>query len=199
LETTLTSQDDIRDEIKGRLNSGNACHYSVRYIPSFRLTSKKLNYTKLYFLSVSYGYETWSLTLRKENRLRLSEDTVLRRMFESKREEDKSCRKLHNDELHSLHYSPNFVKVIKSRRMRWAGHVARMGEGRNVYRILVGRPEGKKPLRRPKRKWEDNIKMDLREIGIDGVNWIRLAQDWIRWRAFVDIVMKLRVPAPWSK
>jgi hypothetical protein len=87
---------------------------------------------------------------------------------------------LHNDELHSLYSSPNIVRVIKSRRMRWAGHVARMGEGRDIYRVLVGRPEGKRPLGRPRRRWEDNIKMDLREIGIDEVNWIQLAQDRVQ-------------------
>jgi hypothetical protein len=92
------------------------------------------------------------------------------RIFGPKREEDGSWRKLHNDELHSLYSSPNIVRVIKSRRIRWAGHVARMGEGRSVYRVSVGRPEGKRPLGRPRRRWEDNIKMDLREIGIDGSN-----------------------------
>jgi hypothetical protein len=90
--------------------------------------------------------------------------------------------------------SPNIFRVIKSRRMRWAGNVARTGEGRGVYRILVGRTEGKRPLGRPRRKCEDNIKMDLREIWIDGANWIRLAQDRVRWRAFVNMVMNLRVP-----
>jgi hypothetical protein len=89
---------------------------------------------------------------------------------------------------------PNTLRVIKSRRMRWAGHVARMGEARGVYRVLVGRPEGKRPLARPRRRWEDNIKMELREIWIDGVNWIRLAQDRIQWRAFVNTVMNCRVP-----
>jgi hypothetical protein len=86
------------------------------------------------------------------------------------------------------------VRVIKSRKMRWAGHVARMGEGRGVYRILVGRPEGKRPLGRPRRRWEDNIKLDLREIGIDGTNWIRLAQDRVQWRACVNTVIDLRLP-----
>jgi hypothetical protein len=89
--------------------------------------------------------------------------------------------KLHNDELHSLYSSPNIVRVIKSRRMRWAGHVARTGEGRSVYRVLVGRPEVKSPLGRPRRRWEDNIKMDL------GAAWIRLAQDRVQW-------LNLRVP-----
>jgi hypothetical protein len=118
----------------------------------------------------------------------------MRWIFEPKREEDGSWRKLHNDELHSLYSSPNIVRVIKSRRMRWAGHLARMGEGRGVYRVLVGRPEGKRPLGRPRRRWEDNIKMDLREIEIDGANLVRLAQDRVLWRACVNTVMNLRVP-----
>jgi hypothetical protein len=109
---------------------------------------------------------------------------VLRRIFGPKREENGSWRKLHNDELHNLYSSPNIVRVIKSKRMRWAGHMTRMGEGRVVYRILVERPEWRRPLRRPRRRWEDNIKMDLREIGIDGANWIRLAEDRVRWPAF---------------
>jgi hypothetical protein len=143
---------------------------------------------------VLYGYETWSLTLREEHRLRVSENRVSRKIFGPKREEDGSWRKLHNDELHSLYSSPNFIRVFKSRRMRWAGHVARMGEGRGVYRVLVGRTEGRRPLGRPRRRWEDNIKLDLREIGIDVSNWIRLAQDRVQWRAFVNTVTKLRVP-----
>jgi hypothetical protein len=110
---------------------------------------------------VLYGCETWSLTLREEHRLRVFENRVLRRIFGPKRDEDGSWRKLHNDELHSLYSSPNIVRVIKSRRMRWAGHVARMGEERDVYRVLVGRPEGKRPLGRPRRRWEDNIKWTL--------------------------------------
>jgi hypothetical protein len=84
--------------------------------------------------------------------------------------------------------------MIKSRRMRLAGHVARMGEGRGVYRVLVRRPEGKRPLGRPRRRWEDNIKLDLREVGISGANWIQLAQDRVQWRAFANMVMNLRVP-----
>jgi hypothetical protein len=108
--------------------------------------------------------------LREEHRLRVSENRVLRRIFGPKGEEDGSWRKLHNDELHSLYSSPNIITVIKSRRMRRAGHVARMREGRSVYRVLTGRPEGKRPLERPRRRWEVNIKLDLREIRIDGEN-----------------------------
>jgi hypothetical protein len=93
-----------------------------------------------------------------------------------------------------LHSSPNIVRVIKSRRMRWEGHVARMGEGRGVYRVSGGRPEGKRPLGRPRRRWKFNIKMDLREMGIDGENWIQLTQDRVQCRACVNTVMNLRVP-----
>jgi hypothetical protein len=108
--------------------------------------------------------------LGEEQRLRVFENRVLRKIFGPKREEDGSWRKVHNDELHDLYSSPYVVRVIKSRRMRWAGHVARMGEGKGAYRVLVGRPEGKRPLGRPRRRLGDNIKMDLGEIGIDGAN-----------------------------
>jgi hypothetical protein len=103
-------------------------------------------------------------------------------------------RKLHNEELHSLYSSPSIVRVIKARRMRWAGHVARMGEVRGSYNILVRRPEGRRPLGRPRHRWEDNMKMDLREIGFGDVDWIYWAQDRDRWRALVNTVMNLRVP-----
>jgi hypothetical protein len=132
--------------------------------------------------------------LREKYRLRIVENRVLRRIFGPKREEDGSWRKLHNDELYNTYSSPTIVRVIKSRKMRWAEHVARMGEGKGAYRVLVGWPEGKRPLGRPRRRWEDNIKMDLTEMRIDGVNWIRLAQDRVQWRAFVSTVMNLQVP-----
>jgi hypothetical protein len=101
---------------------------------------------------------------------------------------------LRNDELHSLYSSLNIVRAIKSRRMRWVEHVACMGEGRGVYRVVVGRPKGKRPLGRPRHKWEDNIKLDLREIGIDGANWIHLAQARVQWLSSVNMVMNLQVP-----
>jgi hypothetical protein len=154
-------------------------YQSVRNLLSSRLISKnlKIKIHKTEILPVVlYGCGTWSLTLREEHRLRVFENRVLRRIFGPKREEDGSWRKLHNDEFHNLYYSPNIVRVIKSRWMRWEGHVARMGEGRCVYRVLVGRLEFKRPLGRPRRRWEDNIKMDLREIGIDGAKWLR----WFR-------------------
>jgi hypothetical protein len=123
------------------------------------------------------------------------ENRVLRRIFVPKRDEVTGrWRKLHNEELHGLYSSPSIIRVIKARRMRWAEHVARMGEVRSAYNILVGRPEGRIPLGRPRRRWEDNIKMDLREIGFGDVNWIILAQDKDRWRALVNTVMNLRVP-----
>jgi len=103
-------------------------------------------------------------------------------------------KKLHNEELNDLYPSPNIVRVIKSRRTRLAGHVAHMGEERSVYRFLMGKPEGKRPLGRPRRRWEDNIKVDLQEVGCEGMDWIELAQDRGRWRALVNAVMNRRVP-----
>jgi hypothetical protein len=128
LGTTLTNQNNTNDEIKSRLNSGNDCYHSVQNLLSSRLISKNLNiktHKTVILPVVLYGCGTWSLTLREEHRLRVSENRVLR-IFGPKREEDGSRRTLHNDELHSLYSSPNIVRVIKSRRMRWAGHVARM-------------------------------------------------------------------------
>jgi hypothetical protein len=123
------------------------------------------------------------------------ESKVLRRIFGSKRDGvTGGWRKLHNEELHNLYSSPSIIRIIKSRRMRWAGHVARMGEKRNVYRLLVGKPEGKRPLGRPIRRWINNIKMGLLEIGLGVVDWIGLAQDRYKWRALVNAVMNFRVP-----
>jgi hypothetical protein len=109
-----------------------------------------------------------------------------------------SVLKLHSGDLHNLYSSPDIIRQIKSRRMRWTGHVARMGEGRNVYRVLVVKPEGKSPFERPRRRWEDGIKMDLRDTGWGGVECILMAQDRDRWRAVVNAVMNIRVLTPRS-
>jgi hypothetical protein len=119
---------------------------------------------------------------------------VLRKIFGPKRDEvTGGWRKLLNEELHNLYCSPSVIRIIKSRRMRWAGHVVRMGEMRNEYRIFLGKPKGKRPLGRPRRRWEYNIKMDLREIGWDDMDWIDLAHDRDLWKALVNTVMNLRV------
>ena len=125
----------------------------------------------------------------------MCENRVLRRIFGPKRDKaTEEWKKLHNEEVNDLYSSPNIVRVIKWRIMRWAGHVARMGERRGVYRVLVGKPEGKRPLGKLRRRWEENIKMDLQEVGCGGVDWIELAQDRDRWRALVTAVMNLWVP-----
>jgi hypothetical protein len=144
---------------------------------------------------VLYGCETWSLTLREKRRLRMFENRVLRRVFGPKRDEvTGERRKLHNEELNDLYSLPNIVRVVKSRRMRWAGHVARVGEDRGVHTVLVEKPEGKRPLGRPRRRWEDNTKMDFQEVGGGGGDWMELDQDRDRWRALVGTVRNFRVP-----
>jgi len=123
------------------------------------------------------------------------ENWVLRRIFGPKRNKViGEWRKLHNEELNTLYSSPNIVRVIKSRRIRWAGYVARVGERKGVYRVLMGKPEGKRPLARPRCRWEDNLKIDLQEVGCGGMDWIDLAQDRDRWRALVNAVMDLGAP-----
>ena len=132
----------------------------------------------------------------KEGRsLRVFENGVLRRIFGPKRDEvTVEWSKLHNEELSDLYCSRNIVRAIKSRRIRWAGHVARVGEGRGVYRVLVWKPGGKRPLGRPRRRWEGNIKINLQQVGSGGMNWIDLAQERDRWRALVNAVMNFRLP-----
>jgi hypothetical protein len=132
--------------------------------------------------------------LKEERRLSVFENRVLRRIFGPKWDEvTGEWRKLHNEELNGLYSLLNIVRVIKSR-MGWAGHVARMGEGRGVYRVLVGKPEGKSPLGTPRRRWEDNIRIDLQEVGCGCEDGAELAQDRDRWRALVSAVRNLRVP-----
>jgi hypothetical protein len=153
---------------------------------------------------VLYGCETWSLTLRKEHRLRVFENRVLRMIFENRvlrrifgPKRDKvtgEWRKLHNEELRDLYSSPSIIGIIKLRRVRLAGYVARMGEKTNAYRLLLRKPEGKRPLGRPRRRCVDNITMDLGEVGWGDVDWIGLAKDRNRWRALVNSELNLRVP-----
>ena len=170
--TTLTNQNLIQEEIKIRVKSRNACYHLVQNLLSSSLLSKNLKiktYRNIILPVVLYGCETWSLTLREERRLKVFENRVLR-IFGPKRDEvTGEWRKLHNEELNNLYSSPNIVRVIKSRRMRWSGHVACMGEGRGVYRVLVGKAEGRRPLGRHRRRLEDNIKMDLQEVGCRGM------------------------------
>ncbi|KAJ4425798.1 hypothetical protein ANN_27423 [Periplaneta americana] len=197
LGATVTNINDTREQIKRRINMGNACYYSVEKLLSSSLLSKNLKvriYKTVILPVLLYGCETWTLTLREEHRFRVFENKVLRKIFGAKRDEvTGEWRKLHNTELHALYSSPDIIRNIKSRRLRWAGHVARMGESRNAYRVLVGRPEGKRPLGRPRRRWEDNIKMDLREVGYDDRDWINLAQDRDRWRAYVSAEKRFTV------
>ena len=178
--TTLTNQNSIQNEIKSRLKLGNACYHSVQNLLSSSLlfTNLKIKIYRTVILPVVlYGCETWLLTLREEHRLKVFENRVLRRIFGPKRDGvTGQWRKLHNEELNDLYPSPNILRVVKSR-MIWAGHVAGMEEGRSVHKVLFGKPEGKRPLGRPRRRWEDNIKMDLEEVGRRCGDWMELAQD----------------------
>jgi len=168
LGTTLTNQNSIVEETKSRLRSRYAFYHSVQNLLSSMLLSKNLK-TKIYRIImvpvVLYGWETWSFTLREERKLRVFENRVLRRIFGPRWDEvTGEWRRLHNEELNNLYSSPNIVRVIKSRRIRWAGHVARIGEERGVYRVLVGKPEGRN-------HWGD--------LGVDG--WIILRWICRRW------------------
>ena len=143
---------------------------------------------------VLYGCETWSPTLKEERRSLVSENRVLR-IFEHKTDEvTVEWRKQLNEELNDMYSSPNIVRCIKLRRMRWAGHVACMGERKGVYRVLVGKLEWRRPLGRFRRRSEDNIEMDLQEVRIVGIDWIELARDRDRWWVLVHSAMNLRVP-----
>jgi hypothetical protein len=197
LGTTLTNQNSIYEEIKSRLKSGNACYHSVQNLFSSSLLSKSVKiktYRTVILPVVFHGCETGLLTLREECRLRFFKKRVLRRIYGPTRNEvTGKYRGPYNKELYALYSSPNIILVIKSRRLRRAGYVARMKKSRGAYRDVVEKPEGRRTLRKPRRIWEDNIKMDLSDVGWRGIDWIDLAQDRDGWKAVVNMVIKLRV------
>ena len=182
-ETALTNQYSIQEEIKSRVKLGNTCYYSVQNLFSSSLLSKNLKiklYRTIILPVVLYRCETWSPTLREERRLRVFENRVLRRIVGPKRDKvTGEWRKLHNEELRDLYSLPNIVRVVKSRRMRWAGHVARMGEGRGVHRVLTGKPEGKRLLGKPRRRSRIILRWIFRkwEGMKPGWIWLRIGTD----------------------
>jgi len=197
LGTTLTNQISIAEEIKSRLRPGSACYHSVQNLLSSRLLSRNIKmkiYRTIILPVLLFGCETWSLKLREERKLRVFENMVLRIFGPRRVEATGEWRRLHNEELNDLYSLPNIVRVIKSRRMRWAQNVARMGEERGVYRVLLGKPERKRPMGRPRQRWVDNIRMDLQEVECGYMDWIGLTQDRDRWRTLVSAIMNLRVP-----
>jgi len=167
LRMTLINENSIRKEIKSSLKWGNACNRSVQNLSSSSLLSKNMKiYNIVIFPTVLYGCGTWSLALTEERRLSVFEHRLLRRLFGPKRDEVTGERiKLHNAEVYDLHSSPHTIRVIKSRKICWVGHVARMRERRGTNRIMMGKHGGWKPLRRPRLRWEDNINMDLQDVG----------------------------------
>ncbi|PNF21949.1 hypothetical protein B7P43_G01775, partial [Cryptotermes secundus] len=173
-------------EIKRRLNSGNACYHSVQSLLSSHLLYGNINiriYKSIILPVVLYGCETWSLILREEHRLRVLENRLLRRIFGPRGDEvTGGWIKLRNEEFHNFYSSPSKIGMIRPRMMRWAEHVARMVEKRYAYRVLVGKPEGKRPLGR-----------EGRRMGWYGIDWIDLAHNRDQWRTLVNTVMNLRV------
>jgi len=169
----------------------------VQNLLSSRLLSKnlKIKIRTIILPVVLYGCETLLLTLKDERKLRVFDNMVLRRIFGPRRDEVMGeWRRLHNKELNDLYSSPNIVRVIRSRRMKWAGHVTHMGEERGVHIVLVGKLEGKRPLGRPRHRWVDNIRIDLQEVGCGYMDWIGLTQNRDRWRMLLSAVMNLWVP-----
>jgi hypothetical protein len=160
----------------------------------FAIQNTQIKIYRTIILSVVlYGCETWSVTLREEDRLRVFENRVLRRIFGPKMDEvTGEWRRLHNEELYKLYSSPNIFQMINARRMRWAGHVARMGDRRGAYRIFVGRPEGKRLLGRPRHSWEESVEIDLQEVGWGGMDWIYMFQDRDKCWALVNAVMNIQ-------
>jgi hypothetical protein len=199
LGTALTIQNSIHEEIKTRLKSWTAYYHSVQNLLFSSLLSKNIKIKTFRYVILSvvlYGCETWSFTLREEHRLMVLENMVLRKIFGPKRVDVRGhWRRLHKDGLYAIYSPPNIIRVIKSRSVIWAGACCTYGDRRGVYRGLVGRPDGRRPLGRHGHRWEDNITMDLQETGFGGMEWIVLGQDGDRYGALVNAVMILRVPS----
>jgi len=193
-----TNQNSIQEEIKNRLKSGSACYQSVQSLVLFNLLSKysyiKVKiYINIILPFLLCGCETWSLILREERRMMVFRNRVLRRIFGPKKDKLRGeWRKLHIEELNDLYSSPNIVRVIKSRSMRWAGHVARVGERKGVHRVLMGKPEGKRALGSPSVDWRIILRRIFRKWD-GGMDWMDLAQDRDRWWALVNAVTNQRV------
>jgi hypothetical protein len=176
LGTTVTNQNSIHKEIKGRLKSGNACYHSVFATQKY----EDLDIQNYNVAGCFDGFETWSLTVEKVHRFRVFKNKLPRISGPKRDEVTREVRSLHNVEPHYLYSSPNIIQLIKSRRVRWAEHAAHMGDRCGVYTVLVRRLEGKRELGKPRCKWEDNIKMDLEEVGCGRMDWIELdlVRDW---------------------
>ena len=178
LGNTISRQNSILEEIKSRFSSGNSSYHSVQSLLSSSFLTKNIKikiYRTIILLVVLCGCETWSVTVREERRLRVFENWVLRKTFGPNRDEvTGEWRKLHNEELNDPYSSPNIIWVVKSKRMRWAEHVAHMKKRAEVYRSFVEKPEIKRPRGRPSHRWEDDIKMDLQEVGWKGMGWTKM-------------------------
>jgi hypothetical protein len=196
LGTTVTNQSSTLEETESRLQSGNACYHSAQNFMSSSLLSKSVKikiYRTIILPVVLYGCETWSLTVRKGCRLRVFENRVLRRMFGPKKDEvTGEWRRLHNEELCALYFSPNTMQVIKLRRLRWAGHVARVGESTGACTVLTAKPYRRNHLKDPDLDGRIILQCTLKKWNED-IYWIDPDQGRDRWRALVNAAMNFRV------
>ena len=191
LGSLLANQNYIQEEIKCKLKAGNSC-YSVKTHLSSRILSRNLEikvYKAIILPVVLYGCENGLI-----HKGRNATKGIRKQDSGPKRDGNREWRRLHKEELHTLHLSPNIVRGMKSRRLRWAGHAARTDEGRRAFKILTRKPTGKRHLGRLRHRWEDNIRIDLEVIGISAWNWVDPAQDRNYWRVLVNTALNLRLP-----